>query len=46
MSSTAITTDHPYRAATTPDVACRTLDDEFEGCWKRAELVDAFTSLV
>jgi response regulator RpfG family c-di-GMP phosphodiesterase len=42
----AITTDHPYRAATTPEVACRTLDDELERYWKRGDLVDAFTSLV
>jgi putative two-component system response regulator len=42
----ALTTDRPYRTATTPEVACNTLKDEVERCWKRADLVEAFTSLV
>jgi len=42
----ALTTDRPYRAATTPDVACRMLQDEVKRSWKRADLVDAFATIV
>ncbi|HEV3139443.1 MAG TPA: HD domain-containing phosphohydrolase, partial [Vicinamibacterales bacterium] len=42
----ALTTDRPYRAATTHEVACRMLQDEVSRSWKRADLVEAFTSLV
>ena len=42
----ALTTDRPYRAATTPDVACKMLEDEVVRAWRRRDLVGTFTSIV
>ena len=42
----ALTTDRPYRTATTPDVACKVLEDEVARTWRRRDLVGAFTEIV
>jgi putative two-component system response regulator len=42
----ALTTDRPYRSAMTVAAACGELEAEVQRGWRRADLVDAFTSLV
>jgi putative two-component system response regulator len=42
----AVTTDRSYRAASTDEEACRELEQEVALGWRRADLVQAFTSLV
>jgi putative two-component system response regulator len=41
----ALTTNRPYRPAMTAEDACATLEREADRGWRRADLVDAFTSL-
>jgi putative two-component system response regulator len=42
----ALTTDRPYRQAATREEACSELEEEATRGWRRADLVDRFTSLV
>ena len=42
----ALTTDRPYRRAVTHEEACAELEEEAARGWRRADLVNRFTSLV
>jgi putative two-component system response regulator len=42
----ALTTDRPYRAALSPEAACRELVREVERGWKRTDLVGSFIDMV